>query len=166
MQPLSSKDIADAMIYMKDKSPNRYAALNSLPDGERKKNLQQLAARNYLNWMRELAEDPELYSVTLKRIGSEDEIFGLVGKLRADPPDKKEADTAQLREQVANLVDLSIQERQLRLDRLQKAVKEQQQKLIEDSSHREQLVDQRMKAIQSEGLVPSSGSVGSPRGHH
>ncbi len=164
MQPLSQKDIADAMIYMKDKSPNRYAALNSLPDGERKKNLQELAARNYLNWMRQLSEDPELYSVILKRIGAEDEVFGLVSELKSDPPEKKDATNARLREEVGKLVELGLQERQLRLDRLEQTVKEQKQQLAEDSSRREALVEERLKMIQSEGVVPSSG--GGPRGRH
>jgi hypothetical protein len=168
MQPLSQKDIADAMIYMKDKSPNRYQALNSLPETtlaekERKKNLQELTARNYLNWMRQLNEDPELYSVILRSIEAEDDVFGLVSKLSTEKPEEKAANNARLREAVSKIVDLGIQERHLRLDRLQKTIKEQQQKLQEDSSHRETLVEERLKTILGEGLVPSSGG-GGPHG--
>ena len=159
MQPLTQKDIADAMIYMKDKSPNRYQALNSLPDGDRKKSLLELWARNYLNWMHQLSDDPELYSVVLKRIGAEDEVFGLVSKLRTDSADKKDETNAKLRDEVGVLVDLGIKERQLRLDRLEKTVKEQQQKLTEDTMRRDQLIDDRLKTIVTDGVVPGPGGA-------
>jgi hypothetical protein len=165
--PVSEKDKTDAMIFMKEHSPNRFTAIDSLPEGERKTNVKELAARNYLNWMKVMREDPELYAVILKRVAVEDDIFDLVTQLHKDSPEKVDATRAKLKDKVAALVDVGIEERRLRLKRLQKTVDEQQQKLADDSSHRDTLVSERLKTILSDekGLVPNSGNGGTGGQH-
>jgi hypothetical protein len=167
--PVSPKELADAMIYMKEHSPNRAAAIESLT-GERKNHIMEVAARNYTNWMRILKQDPQLYKVVVKRVEVEDNIFGLVSQLRkgsAATQASPQSDTrAKLREQVADLVDLGIEERQIRLDHLEQTVKDLRTKLDDDSSHRSDLIDQRYKTILSDGksLLPSSGAGGGRAG--
>jgi hypothetical protein len=169
--PISEKDKADAMLYMKEHSPNRYAAIDGLPETNpaqvnRKNNVKELAARNYLSWMQIMKEDPELYAVIKDRVAIEDDIFGLVTDLHRAAPDKTDAIQAKLKDKVASLVDIGLQERELRLKRLQKTVEEQQQKLAEDSKRRADLIDERLKNILNEekGLVPSNGT-GGQHGH-
>jgi hypothetical protein len=165
--PVSAKDISDALAYLAEHSHNRADAIQSLPDGDRKQRVLEVVARNYVNWMRILHQDPELYKVVVQRVEVEDAIFGLVTKLRKEHADQQDVTRIKLRDQVAELVDLGIQERQIRLQRLQNLVKVLGAKLEDDSAHQSALVDQRLKTILSDGksLIPS-GAGGGNRDHN
>jgi len=147
------------MQWMSQHSKNRFDAIQSLPDGERKTEIKNFTTRAYLSTMRVANEDPKLYSVVLKRVQLEDDIFGKVTQLKKESnPDKQKLLTDQLKGEVSKLLDIGFQERQLRLDRLSELIKKEQKQLDEDSANRPALEDERLKAIlkggESSTLVP------------
>jgi len=166
LQP-TDYDKSQAMLYLKAHSPNRYKFIQDLPDGDRKSNVTEVAARRYVRWMQMMKEDQDLFQVVFKRIEVEDQIFGLVSQLRKDPSENQHAVETKLHDQVASLVDLGIQERQLRLDRLAKTVEDQKNKLAEDRANQANLVEERLNNILAEGknLFPDSGDGGGPHNH-
>lgn len=162
-QQLTEKELDDARKFMEQHSPQRLKALEAMPDGEEKTRIRTGAALAYLNWMRLANTDFELYSVTVKRIDLEDQIFGKFAQMRTDVPDKQDADKAELKDLVAKLVDNGIQERHLRLDRLKTVIDKEAKTLEHDESNRSQVVDDRMKAILNSdggGLLPNPGPGG------
>ncbi len=173
--PPTEKEVADAMLFMQTHSPQRYAAIQSLPEGEKKTGIKNFAVRAYQTWLRLELDDTRLFSVVMKRVEIEDRIFGKVSELKKEAPDKQDALKSALRDDVDQLVDIGLKERQLRLDRLTNLVKKEQQKLDEDSADRSQLVDQRIQMIlktdDSRGLVPQAtpgvgGTSNKPTGSH
>lgn len=171
-RPLDEKDLSDARLYMHTHSPERYNAILALPEGKEKSAIESLTAQRYLNWMRLARDDFELYAVVEKRIELEDAIFGKVRQLRTESSQAQDAAVkAQLKDLVGKLVDNGIRERQLRLDRLQRTIKQEQAKLAEDSANRPSVVEQRYNAILSSdtnGLLPAAGpglGGGAQHGH-
>jgi hypothetical protein len=165
LQPLTEKEVADAMQFMSQHSRNRFEAIQSLPDGEKKTEIKNFTARAYLNWMRMANDDSELYSVVMKRVELEDQIFGKVTLLKKETdPDKKQLMTDDLKSDVGKLLDIGLQERTIRLKQLANIVKKEQKQLEEDSANRTVLVDERLKAILKSGetssLVPNGGGGG------
>ncbi len=170
----SPKEIADAMAYMQVNSPKRYEAINALPEGDRKARFKELATLNYLRWMQVRIDEPDLFPVIQKRVKIEDDIFGLVTQLRREGPDARDATKAQIREKVADLVDVGIKERTIRLADLADTLAKQQKQLANDSANRDALVEDRLSTILSEknGLVPrdnppgeNGGTGPNPRNH-
>ena len=160
-QPPSAEDLKDAMLFMSSNSPRQYAALNKLPDNQRKTNLKNLATRMYLQVMR---DEPELRDAAIKRIKLEDEVFGLASELR-DPPAGKQPDQtkSELKEKLKSLVAAGITERELRLKNLEDTVKRAHDKLDKDKVSQDVLVDKRYNDIvnsNNKGLVPSFGGAG------
>jgi hypothetical protein len=168
---LTDKEIADAMQFMSQHSKNRYDAIQSLPDGEKKTEIKNFTARAYMTWMRMANEDSKLYPVVVKRVELEDEIFGKVTLLKKETDaDKQKVLNDELKVDVGKLLDIGLQERKLRLDQLAEIVKKEQKQLDEDSANRAALVDERLKAIikssDSSSLVPSGGGGGGGQGPH
>jgi len=152
-QPPLQSEIEDAMQFMQTNSPNRFKALDSLPDGEKKNRLKNVATRAYLQLMRSSPKEtqPELFKVAVDRTKMEDAVFGLVTELHKTPPDQQEALKTQLRAKVAELVSIGLKERQMRLTILQDTVKEEQQKLTQDQARETALVDQRYSEVLANG---------------
>jgi hypothetical protein len=156
----TEKELDDARQFMQQHSPQRFKALENMPDGEAKTRIRAAAAQAYLNWMRLANTDLELYSVVLKRIDLEDQIFGKFKQIQSDPVDKQDADKAELRDLVARLVDNGIKERELRLDRLRKAIDKETAALETDKKNRSEAVDKRYDALfnsEGGGLLPNPG---------
>jgi hypothetical protein len=83
-------DIDEAMKFMKDHSPNRLAAIESMPE-DRKTRFKEIATRNYLSWVSIRNSDPKLFDLVQQRVELEDNVFGLVVQLRKDSPDQPAA---------------------------------------------------------------------------
>jgi hypothetical protein len=145
--PLSQKEIADAMKFMQSHSPNRFAAIQSLPEGDEKSTVENLVTRSYLNWMRLETEDIELYKIVIKRVGLEDKIFGEVSQYQQAAPDHKDRIRAAMKADLSDLLDVRAEERQLRIDRLENTVKAEQRKLDADKASKSRLIDKRLESV-------------------
>jgi hypothetical protein len=157
---LTEKEFEDARTFMQQHSPQRLKALEAMPDGEEKTRIRDGAAQAYLNWMRLANTDFPLYAVVEKRVELEDQIFGKYAQLRSDPPEKQDGDKADLKDLVTKLVDNGIKERELRLQKLKRAVEAEQKSLDYDSANRPKVVDDRFNAILNSdggGLLPNAG---------
>jgi hypothetical protein len=169
LQPLTEKEVADAMLFMSQHSKNRYEAIQSLPDGEKKTEIKSFTTRAYMSWMRMANEGSTLYPVVIKRIELEDEIFGKVTLLKKETDaDKQKVLTDELKGDVGKLLDIGLKERKLRLEQLADIVKKEQKQLEDDSTNRALLVDERLKAIlkssDTSSLVPNAGEGGGSGG--
>jgi hypothetical protein len=152
----SQKDITDAMAFMKEHSRNRFDAIQSLSDADKKTRVTDVVVRN---WLSLKSQDQNLQPVLVQRTEVEDTIFGLVSQMPKEKPEDSKA-TQALRDAVGKLVDLGLEERQIRLENLEKTLKQQQEKLAEDRGNRGGLVEDRLKTILNDekNLLPPSGA--------
>jgi hypothetical protein len=99
-------------------------------------------------------EDPELHKIKVGLIEVEDVEYGLITDLKAvDKSDEKRAAELrkQLRDENKQYVDLRLQERAHRLDRLTRMVEDEKRKLADDTQHADRLADERLSDLESAG---------------
>jgi hypothetical protein len=146
----------DITAFMKEHSPERLKALNSLPDGRPRNNLVMLATRNYRNMLRMRNEQPDIAQLMVDRVELEDQIFKLTnqarsGKSKGDSDSNKKL----LQQKIGELLDMNIKERQLRIARLEKTLQSEQAQLAEDSKNRDELVERRFHVFLGDRLDAS-----------
>jgi hypothetical protein len=134
--------------FMKEHSPERLNAINSLPDGVRRDNLKILLNREYKNFQRIKVDQPEVGQLMIKRLDLEDRVFKLANDVRAerahgDP--RLNSDKQSLEKTVGDWIDASFKEREARVARLKTALADEEDKLERDRANREQLVQIRLK---------------------
>jgi hypothetical protein len=111
-------------------------------------------------------EDPALHQIKVGLIEIEDVEYGLITDLKnLDKSDEKRAAElrTQLREQNRKYVDLRLQERAHRLDRLAKLVEDEKHKLADDTQHADKLADERLADLETQGpdyFLPRFGRRG------
>jgi len=99
-------------------------------------------------------EDPELHKIKVALIEIEDVEYGLITDLKSlDKSDEKRAAELrkQLRDENKQYVDLRLQERAHRLDRLARMVEDEKRKLADDTRHADRLADERLADLESQG---------------
>jgi hypothetical protein len=166
-------DWDDTAAFLKEHSPRRLDVVNSLGDGRgeyfRKMRLQNFFVNTYRNIQRLKKDDPELAGAVTRRVELEDMVFGLTGQYREA---KKKGDTARqasirhdLADTVSDLVDTNIKERQLRIARLERTLKQEQDRLAADTKSRDQFVEKRLNNLldgrtpdDDRGEVPATDS--------
>ncbi len=89
---------------------------------------------------------PEVADLRVKRFQIEDQIFGLELQVKRDPS-ILESIRPEIRLKAAVLVDLSIQERQRRIAKLQNLLQQEQQRLADEQTQQNAQVDQRTQRI-------------------
>lgn len=143
-RPPRPHEWAEVQLFMNRYSPRRQAALDELPDDERKEQLKQFVFARYRSLQALQRRDRAAYEQKLAQLDVEDQIFGLV----SDWGGAGEADRANLREalraQVARLVELDLQDRRRRIEWLRKELAEETQKLEQDQGDRDAQVDRRV----------------------
>ena len=144
----SDVDPAEVAAFMSEHAPLYWKAVTNLADDGRREQTQALIATAYATYQRLKPDDPELYDVIVKRIESEDHIFGLRPKARAAAAGPiREAAVAQLRAELTTWCDLTLKERHLRLARLQRKVDDEKSRLASDDANRQAIIDQRLDRI-------------------
>jgi hypothetical protein len=133
----------EADQFWHDNSPERYKAMQRLQSGP-KLAMQTATTRMYLGFRQFSEKDPELYNTIVQRVKAEDNVFGLVSALKKSGEDAKASKP--LREAIESLVKLNLKERHLRLDELEKTLKEQKDTLTadEDPANLNNLVENRL----------------------
>jgi hypothetical protein len=128
-------------------SPRRWEAVRGLDAAQQERIAGMMAMRH--GWLRRLQQgDPELYELRVQRISAEDLVFGLRREL-----DKVEGEQAakvrdMLRAAVRELVQIALKERQIRLERFADRLKQEQQRLSDDQGRIDQLIEQRLQAVE------------------
>jgi hypothetical protein len=141
--------------FMTAHSPNRLQFINGLADGPLKFGMMKNMLQKEGNLARLDKDDPELAGIMTSRVELEDQVFGLASQFRNADPEQADQIRQTLREKVADLVDTNMKERELRIDRLKKALAEQEQNLATDEGQRDRLVADRLRGIINEARRPN-----------
>ena len=159
--PPQAAEQADAMKFMEKYAPESFKAITALPEGsEERTQKEQFLTTAYRSYqtLHNGGDADGLYDVLLKRVRAEDRVFGLTVKYRqATAPADREAITKLLRSALADWADVSLKERQLRLDRLDRAAQNQRKLLAEDEAHKERMIDRRLRRITADGDGSNAG---------
>jgi ribosomal 50S subunit-associated protein YjgA (DUF615 family) len=94
-------------------------------------------------------EDPQLYEMKLKQIRLEDGIYGMLAKARTAK--EREAKREEVHNAVKELVSLGIEERQRRVEELQKMLAKEQEKLTDDRDRIDGVVNHKTDSLIAEG---------------
>jgi hypothetical protein len=141
----SPHDWEDMMSFMMLNAPNRARALTDLslpPDnGLRRKLLGKWRIYNDLK-----RRFPEMATLYVKRTQMEDTLYQLAADARRFP-NNRSAIYSEIHDKVGELVDLGIQERKLRIDRMQRMIGEEKLKLAHDQDRRDDVINERMNRL-------------------
>ena len=129
--------------FMDRYSPRRQAALEELPDNEKKEQLKRYVFARYRSLQSLQRRDRAGYEQKLAQLEVEDQIFGLVSDWGAAGEADRAAMREALRQQVERLVDLELEERRRRIEWLRRELAEETQKLELDQQERDVHVDRR-----------------------
>ncbi len=148
----------DMMTFLYANSPNRAQVLDhlNLPDSAPIKQELIRKWRAY-NFVKE--HFPKLADIHVQRYHLEDEIFGLMTEARADPSRRQEIRKS-VRSRVMALAQLSVDERKLRVERLEQMLGEEKLRLNAEQDRQSEIIDERMNKIfrnlgQPESLRPA-----------
>jgi hypothetical protein len=151
--PPSDEEWKLVEAFAQEYSPNRLALLNKMRDAHEPG--YRLAQGFLVSRYRAIASmkdhDPDLYAARVEGLKLEDSVFGAVeaGDGAPDAPaDKKAA----LRENVKKLVASNLAERERRITRMQEILADQKNQLEADKTRQDQLVDEKMKDIERDGV--------------
>jgi hypothetical protein len=160
--PPTPEQQEQAMEFLAQHAPNQANAIKVLPDLERART-EAAIGQAYLNYQRIEADDQELYAVILNRVEVEDRIFGLGGEYRRAKSDAARSSVrADLLTQLHAWASVNLKERKLRLDRLKRTVSQAEDKLADDSAHRDRMIDERLNRItrsNADVSLPTTGGT-------
>jgi len=135
------RDWDEALAFFKDHAPLRYAAYDKMTEGQ-KRGLRPFITDLYSSF-RPVANDSELKQLKIEQMGVEDKVYDLRTRLASaeDGSPSKTQLQDDLRKACEDLVDSRTKERHLRLDRLEKLLKDEQAHLLADEGNKKQMVD-------------------------
>lgn len=135
--------------FMKEHSPHRWRMYQAAPEGHQGR-LRGPIFSAWKNITRLERDDKEMYDLRLKRLPIEDDIFALAGESKKSGERTPEIQL-QLRLKVAAFMESRMQERKLRIARLEKALREERHALSEFESQREDVIETRTREVVSQG---------------
>jgi hypothetical protein len=134
-----------ALAFLEKVSPNRSKAYQSLDEDRRGIFHDRIIAFYRGNqWMN---KDPELWKVREKVIKAEDDVFGIRWEILANGGLRRatDEDKARLKNAVAVMVKMQLQDRSLRLERWKKWVNSEEDQIGGISANMDDYVDQRYR---------------------
>jgi hypothetical protein len=136
-----------AMAFMKENSPKRWAMLPDLPEFYRQ-GIQDRMYGRYRQLERWKNADKEMYEIDMRRVALEDELWTARMKVRMSGEPLKPEEVSKIREKVAAFVDLAMEERELRIQRLRDVLKREEAFFANEKAQREQLVSENTTLIE------------------
>jgi len=124
---------------MQDHSKNRLGFVEKLPNGSFKEHLQHMLWQRF-KALQSAEGDTELHDVMVKRIDVEDDVWGLAMKLREAPSAGVEQVRSELHDKVVDLVEIGLEERQKRLEKIEKAIELEKAAIERDRKDKEGLI--------------------------
>jgi hypothetical protein len=137
-----------AMAFMKEHSPKRTALMGELPDEFQQRIREQMFMR-YRNMERLRAGDKEMYDIAIRRVDLEDELQSLRMEVRFRGRQLTPEEMSRVREKVGALVDLNLEERELRVQRLRDILKREEEVLTREKGQRESVVSENVSMIET-----------------
>jgi hypothetical protein len=145
--PPTEAELHDAEVFLKDNLPNRYKLFSELnAESPMRKGVLRFLVGRYRMLMKFKDQDNEMYDQLLAEAKLEDEAIALVQAIRNRDP----AAESLLREKAGQLVQLSIDTRKARIDRLEQALKKQKDELAFDEDHKAQRIDQKARNLRQQ----------------
>jgi len=139
----------EAADFIRAHSPNRAMLLDMMRPATREIVLNTFVVGRYRSMKRFESTDPGLYSVLVQQFEVQDQILGDMEQISHSDASTTSTTTTTapsptelaLREKIAKLVDLNLQQREERLARLRETVDREQDRLTRDQGRRDVLVD-------------------------
>jgi hypothetical protein len=146
-RPVTPGEWDEVVAFMTRYSPWRIAEVEKIPEGDLKERIKRGLANRYRGLRALENRDPDGYEQRLAQLAVEDQVFKLVSQWGGADEARRDAIREELRTQVARLVDLDLQERGRRVQRLEDELKKQKEALDKDTSGRDGLVEKRVKGF-------------------
>ena len=146
-RPPTPGEWAEVVAFMTKYSPWRIGEVQKMPEGEWKERIKRGLVNRYRGLRALENRDPEGYEQRVAQLGVEDQVFKVVSGWRGADETRREAIKEELRTQVARLVDLDLQERRRRTQRLEDELKKQKEALERDTAGRDGLVERRVNGF-------------------
>ncbi len=138
---MTMQEADEARNFARDHAPIRYAFYDMLPEGPARFRVLRTFVQRYRLLQSLKEESPEIYAINLQRFEAEDNALGLARNARsATAPAEVAAAKSKLQEKVALIVDLNLQERQKRIDKLETRLTEEKQHLLRDQGNVDELI--------------------------
>ncbi len=152
--PITTEQWTDVLTFMREHSARRTEDLEKLlttSEEKRASFMKQLISAQYEYVMSLKNEDSELHDLQIRKIETQDAIYGMLrdAKNGMNADQKKD-----FRELVVKLVDVNLNERQRRIERARESLARAQTTLQEDNKHKNALVEDRMEQLLREGPRP------------
>ena len=147
----SEREQEDAGKFMAENSPNRWKAIESLPGhGPMHRVLMNVVVARWRSLESARTADPKLYDIKLSELKVEDEVYGLLAGTQSAAD--REPLRQKLTEASKQLIDLNMEERQHRIDRLRQLLKGEEERLQADRGHADLLVERKVTSLINEGV--------------
>jgi hypothetical protein len=140
----SRQEWDEMMDFMRKNSPNRARVLAESDAYESPRRFAILKRWRDYKFVAE--RFPEIADLRVQRFQTEDAIFGLELQARRDPANFQNLRPL-VQAKAAELVQLSIEERQRRIEKMESLLEQEKQKLASDQAGENQLIDQRTDRI-------------------
>ena len=149
--PPSAPEIDDALEFMQENAPNRWQAIQSLPDdgSSLRRNVIGFVVARYRALQGVKEDDPKLYEIKVQELRAEDEVYGLLSD--AGTPELREKMRKHLEGAARKMMELTLAERQQRIVRLKEIVGHQEQSLTQDRQQIDAMVTARVEALITSG---------------
>ncbi len=157
----SREDVEKFEAFMRENSPKRWTIIRSITDADRQQRMRGMLYNRFRMLERLRNADHDMYQVNLRRIGVEDEIFGIsYPAVRIEGRSLTPEESSQLREKVAALVDLTLEEREVRVQRLREMLKREEELLTTEKAQREAAIAERLALIEHGRVMSGGGTLG------
>ncbi|GEM_PF-4822185 len=151
-EKLSDEDMQEVMAFMREHSPNRVKATESLPeDSAARRGVMAFVEARYRALQAVKDEDAQLYDLGVKQVEIEDDLYGLLASAPTVADREKIRD--RIRIAVRPQVETNFAERAHRLSRLREALRREERKLDADRARADDLTDARTNALVQEGTA-------------
>jgi len=165
-EPPDEKEWASITEFAKANFPNRIQAYEEL-EAKRGKGsriaemIRQRVAVRYRMLDRAKNDNPAFYEQALTQAKLEDDVWGRVRELKNNPEDAELR--GQVREKVSALVQSLLAEREQRLQNMRESLDREQQRLTDDKTNFDKLVERQFDMMLAGGLDDSEGRGPRPR---
>ena len=162
---ITEADWARVYEFMKQNSPERLKVMESL--SQRRNDVKGMIKRRYDALITLKEKDPPLYDLKLKQLTLDDEIFGLANGIRQRA--ESEGAISEMRKaldaKIGARLDLELEEREMRAQRLRAELDKFKDEL-QSTSSREQLVKARADRILKQPATQPTGDQKEPETEH
>jgi len=149
--PLSQQEILETVNFFRDHAPNRFALFDQLDDGFPRRRVLRVMNNRFRQIQRFRESDPDLYAMSVKQFELQDEAFGILrsaGNSASGGGDPEAV--ARLREKVRTMVEVGLKEREKRVDRLERMLRDEKARLEADKADPDGLIARQMKQLRNE----------------